>query len=332
MCHAYIPHTGAGAETSLHDLLRAAVDAGHTVDVLLSQNRGASERYELDGVRVHPFVDTGDPFRWFGTDDNSPHVVVSQLQNTNRAAVLARMYHIPHVQVIHNDMDPTRHYLRLGPADLVVYNTEWVQKSLEAWLWSNDHAVPSNATVIHPPVRVEDYELPAGTKGDRITLINMYPQKGSDVFYELARRMPDRKFLGICGHYGDQVIQDLPNIELIGPIRPDRMVDEVYARTKVLLVPSHYESYGRVAIEAACAGIPVIASTAHGLVEALGENGTCLDRSDVDAWEAELTKLLSPRGWSAASKRSKAVAANLTTEADLGRFVKELEAVAKVRV
>lgn len=332
MTHAYVPRTGAGAETTLHDLLRAAVAAGHTVDVLLSQNRGPAEVYELDGVRVHPFVDTGDPFRWFGSDDNSPHVVVSQLQNTNRAAVLARMHGIPLVHLVHNDMSPTRNYIRLGPCDLVVYNTAWVQKSVEEWLWTNDLAVPSNATVIHPPVRVEDYELPPGTKGDRITLINMYPQKGADLFYELARRMPDRKFLGVCGHYGDQVIQDLPNAELIGPVRPDRMRDEVYARTKVLLVPSHYESYGRVAIEASCAGIPVVASTAPGLVEALGENGTCLDHTDVDAWEAALTKVLSPRGWSAAAKRSKAVAAGLTTEADLERFVKELETVAKVRV
>lgn len=331
MSHAYVPYTGAGAETTAHDLLRAAADAGHRVDVLLSENRGPAKPYDVDGVHVFPHVDTGDPFRWFGTDDD-PDVVVSQLQDTTRAAVLAGMHHIPHVHLIHNDMPHTRHAIQRGPSDLVVYNARWVADEVERWLQFVAEQTPPRSIVVHPPVRPDLYRTDG--PGDYITQVNLFTgTKGPDLFYALAQRFPDRKFLGVMGAYGDQLIRDLPNVELVGPFEPEQMAEKVYARTKVLLMPSTYESYGRAAVEACCAGRPVIAARTPGLLEALGEHGTCIDREDVAAWEAELRKLLSPRGWAAAAKRSKAIAAGLDTVGDLARWVEALESVArKVRV
>lgn len=331
MSHAYVPYTGAGAETTAHDLLRAVVDAGHRVDVLLSENRGPSQPYEVDGVHVHPHSDTGDPFCWFGTADE-PDVVVSQLQDTTRAAVLARMHQVPHVHLIHNDMWHTRHAIQRGPSDLVVYNTQWVADEVGRWLLFTADQTPPRSVVVHPPVRPERYRVDG--PGDRITQVNLFTgTKGPDLFYEMARRLPDRKFLGVLGAYGQQDIRDLPNVELCGPFEPAEMAEKVYARTKVLLMPSTYESYGRCAVEACCAGLPVIAARTPGLIEALGEDGTCINRDDPDAWEAELRKLMTPRGWSAAAKRAKAIADGLDTDGDLARWVEALEQVArKVRV
>lgn len=332
MTHLYVPGTGAGAQTTLHDLLRPLAAAGHSVDVLLTGDRGyAVAPYELDGINVFPHVDTGDPFRWFGTDDNQPDVVISQLESTIRAAVLCDMHKVPHVQLLHNDMMATRHHVQHGPSDLVVYNSDWVRHAVEEWLLFVADSVPPRGITIHPPIRVQDYQLDG--PGDRITQVNLFTgTKGPDLFYDLARRMPDRKFMGVIGAYGDQLIQDLPNVDLVGPFPPDQMLEKVYARTKVLLMPSSYESYGRAAVEACCAGLPVIASRTPGLIEALGEQGTCIDRGDVDAWEAELRKLLSPRGYGAAVKRAKAIAAALATDDDLAGWVDELEKVAKIGV
>lgn len=326
MTHGYVPDTPAGAETALHNLLRAAVDAGHTVDVQLSENRRAGAvPYVVDGVTVHPYLDTGGPFRWIGTADRHPAVLVGQLQNINRAAALGAAYRIPVVHVVHNNMDHTRHAIRVGPSDLVVYNTEWVRDSITGWLDDFELARPRREMVVHPPVRVDEFRQ--AKPGDRITLVNLNDHKGSPVFYELARRMPDRRFLAVVGSHGEQIISALPNVDIIGPINPAEMADKVYARTKVLLMPSAYESYGLAAIEASAGGIPVLASHAPGLREALGDDGTFLDRDDIDGWEAALRKVLSPRGWAAASKRSLAVAARLSTDADLERWVKELEAL-----
>lgn len=327
MTHAYIPHTGAGAEVAAHGLLRALAAAGHTVDVLLSENRGPAEPYELDGVRVWPFVDTGDPFRWVGESaTDRADVIVSQLQNTIRAAVLASIHRIPHVHLIHNDMAHTRNQVARGPANLVVYNTRWVRASIEARL-----ADVPRGIVVHPPVRAADFG--GVTVGDCVTQVNLFAEtKNPGLFYRLADRFPDRAFLAVLGAYGVQDVRERPNVEFVGPFPPAEMAGQVYARTKVLLQPSTYESYGLVSVEACAAGVPVIASCAPGLAEALGAHGTCVDVADVDAWEAELRKLLSPRGFAAGVKRAKAVAAALTTEADLTRWVTELEHVARTRV
>ncbi|WP_262928542.1 glycosyltransferase family 4 protein [Streptomyces sp. CBMA152] len=52
------------------------------------------------------------------------------------------------------------------------------------------------------------------------------------------------------------------------------MREHVYSRSRVILMPSLYESWGRVAVEAFASGIPVIAHTTPGLVESMGEAGS----------------------------------------------------------
>ena len=85
---------------------------------------------------------------------------------------------------------------------------------------------------------------------DRITLINLCENKGARLFWALAARMPKTQFLAVKGAYGTQIVQDLPNVEVQEHVPGDQMRDKVYARTRVLLVPSSYESWGRVAVEA----------------------------------------------------------------------------------
>jgi len=67
----------------------------------------------------------------------------------------------------------------------------------------------------------------------------------------------------------------------------------VLRQAHIVLMPSNYESYGRVAVEAACAGIPAIVHPTEGLLEALGEAGIYCDRDDIPAWKAEIDKLYS---------------------------------------
>jgi len=111
------------------------------------------------------------------------------------------------------------------------------------------------------------------------------------MFYELAARNPDIQFLGVKGGYGEQMIEDLPNVT----IQENTTIfgDDVYSRTKVLLMPSKYESFGRTAIEAAASGIPTIAHPTPGLIESLGDGGLFCDRTDVDLWDKTLKELMS---------------------------------------
>jgi len=156
--------------------------------------------------------------------------------------------------------------------------------------------------------------------------------KGAEVFYELAERLPNQKFLGVQGGYGVQVLDDLPNVELLEHLPPDRMRDEVYARTRVLLMPSAHESYGRTGVEAMASGIPVIAHPTDGLREALGSAGVFVDRDDIDGWETLLRKLLDGRRWRHASARARQRVTELDPAADIDAWCDRVERLAERRV
>lgn len=104
-------------------------------------------------------------------------------------------------------------------------------------------------------IRIENF---AGT-GDAITLVNANVNKGVHQFIELAKRMPSRKFLAVRPYYGELWIPPSPsNIEWVSF---ENDVREILKRTRILLLPSYYESFGRIAVEAMYNGIPVIYSS-----------------------------------------------------------------------
>ncbi|WP_237330113.1 glycosyltransferase family 4 protein [Streptomyces sp. BA2] len=327
MLHAYPPAHNAGAEWAAHSLLRELAARGHTVDVLLSQAAETKDTYEIDGVSVHPHRGKADPGRWMRGPGRA-NVIVTHLENTPRASVLGELNRIPVVHLLHNTFEKSKSWLVKGSPTLAVYNTAWMQADAEAWwrIHRGDRPMPWGITV-HPPVAVADY---SATPGDRITLINLTEEKGAKVFYALAERMPRRKFLGVIGGYGNQVVrEDLPNVEIVPHTPGDRMAKDVYARTKILLAPSSYESYGRVAVEAMCSGIPVIAHPTPGLMESLGEAGSFCDRDDLEAWEAAIRQLTAPTTYRQASKAAAARAAGLDPEAELDLWCVAMEGVAK---
>lgn len=313
MLHLYTPYHNAGAEMMAHAMLRALASAGHQVDATLSRDHPEIVApYEIDGVRVHPRQDKSDPIRHIG---QGVDVIVTHLECADRAVFLGRQYGVPVIFLSHNTNQMTQETLARNPT-FVVYNTAWMREDLRS-------TVPS--MIVHPPVSVEDYRV---KPGGAITLINVSARKGADTFYALAERFPGRHFLGVTGAYGIQDIRERSNVEILDHVQGPQMPATVYRRTKILLVPSVYESYGRVAIEAACSGIPVIAHPTPGLREALGDSGIYADRDDIDGWEREIRRLLTPRGWAATSQRVTARAAELDPTDELARWVTAAEEVA----
>lgn len=331
MLHLYAPHHNAGAETTAHELLRRLVDRGHEVVVQLSMAHPMFHTgpYVYEGVRVFPYVDKVDPLRWVEGDD-PPDLIVAHLSDVLRASVLGEMFKIPVVVLLHNGHVKSFADLRHG-AGLVVYNTEWVRSAAELW-WSEWMSVPPpSGLVVRPPVWPERYRVrPPSAHNGCVTLVNLFEEKGSAVFYELAARFPRQRFLGVRGAYGTQDIRDgFPNVEIIPHVAAHDMPALVFARTRVLLMPSRYESYGRVGVEAACSGIPTVAAPTEGLVEALGDGGTFVPVGDMDGWERELRGLLAARRWNEASRRAAGVVDGLDPGGDLDRWAGAVESLVK---
>lgn len=326
MVHGYPPYHNAGGEMTMHTPLAHLAARGHHVDVLLSRPQpGLSAPYEIDGVWVHPHRTIGDPFIWF--EDRNVDVVLTHLENTTRAAALCSRYKVPLVQVIHNDHVWTKGCYRRGPVQLAVFNTVWMQQAYHEFWGRAMAGPPPPSVVIHPVVDPALYS--AAQHGKAITLINLNEAKGGELFWELARRLPNKAFLGVTGAYGSQVLGEASNVTVLPTQRPADMAAAVYARTKVLLMPSGYESYGRTAIEAAYNGIPTIAHPTPGLQEALGPAGTFVDRDDVDGWVAAIKYLLSPRGFARKSQQALSLAAGLDPQAQLDQFRSAIEGVVR---
>jgi glycosyltransferase involved in cell wall biosynthesis len=262
LLHKYPPVHGAGAEWMAHSLFRALAARGHHVTVLVP----GVEPLDFDGVKVR----RPDPAVFAGAD-----VLVTHLDLTRRAVDEARRVACPVVHLVHNHRQFTHHGVMPEDADLVVVNSEWIRRRFSHW--------PGPLEVIHPPVDVDDYDVPQHTE-DRVTLVNLAwaPEKGGRLFWDLAAALPHRQFLGVRGAYGRQAEGDLGNVVVLDN-GPD-MANRVYARTKLLLMPSGYESWGRCAIEAACSGIPTVANPTEGLVEALGGAAVWRTLDDFDGW------------------------------------------------
>jgi glycosyltransferase involved in cell wall biosynthesis len=257
----YLPEHRRGAEVTLHLVLQALHARGYECTVMVEHAKQPEQT--IDGIRVVERR-TGDAAGLPSRAD----VVLAQLDARWSGMKLAARHRHPFVYYMHIGATPRSHLS--GHPDLTVFSSRFLEQR-HPWI------TPS--LVVHPPIRAADYRTEPGTA---ITLVNLTEEKGAPLFWDLAGRLPARQFLAVRG-WGPQLVPSTvpSNVDVIGPLDDMRAA---YSRTRVLLAPTVYESFGRVPLEAAISGIPTIAHPADGLREALGEAAVWVDRDDADAW------------------------------------------------
>ena len=310
--HYWAPQHFAGSELFGQNLLKYLQSRGHEVQVVAVQEYDAPQTWDFDGISV---------IRPIGLEtwsdvlkQTNPDVILTHHHPTPYAQAFALQQHIPVVQIIHNNHGVADQYLS-GGGDMIIYNTEYLQNQFQA-------KYPQyKSVVLHPPVFAEQH---ATTPGDMVTLINLNEHKGSKILYELANRMPDVQFLAVEGGHGIQIYEQWDNITF--QAQTTDMKNDVWARTKVLLMPSIYESYGMVGVEAMASGIPVIANPTFGLQESLGYAGTFVNRDSVSQWEEEIRRLLNNNHlWERKSKLAKRRSAQLDPYVELASVADKIE-------
>jgi glycosyltransferase involved in cell wall biosynthesis len=163
-------------------------------------------------------------------------------------------------------------------ADYAIYNTETSAKE-----WGEPDAL-----VFHPPIN----PLPKrkNFNGDAYTVLSSLVNKGVQVVLELAKRYPDKRFIIVRSPaeptHGfrdlEKIAKKIPNIELHPRVAPEE-VYKYLEQTRILLVPSRYETYGMSAIEAAGYGIPSVHVDTPHVREGIGDAAILVPPLDVEA-------------------------------------------------
>lgn len=291
----------------LEELLVPLQNRGHQVDVYLAKGPGGAA-YDYRGLTVHR---RGADWHRAAIDAD---VLVTHLDQTSEVVGVACVLDKPVVQVLHNTHAPTKMWANCK-ADLLVFNSEWMAK---------DFNMPG--IVVRPPVWAKDYAVENTEGRQYVTLINSSYRKGGLMLAMMAAKMPGIKFLVVEGAYGEQLHSNLPNVTTLS--HGSMPMQTVYANTRILLMPSEYESWGRVGVEAMASGIPVIAAPTPGLLESLGDAGIFHEWDNLQRWISTTYNLIGDeRMYTAASERSYKRSAELDPTEDINRFVEAVESL-----
>jgi D-inositol-3-phosphate glycosyltransferase len=170
---------------------------------------------------------------------------------------------------------------------------------------------PARLWVVLPGVDADLFRpaAPGEPRSDRPYVVvagRLEPLKAPDLAVAAVAAVPAdlRPELVIAGgasteHAGyEHELEDLAarldlDVRFLGP-RTRTGLAALLRDSRLVLVPSHSETYGLIALEAAASGVPVVAAASGGLRESVvdGVTGVVLDSRDPARWGETLTRLL----------------------------------------
>ncbi len=325
-----IPDHLAGAERALHETLEWLASRGHECCVL--PRNGPFVTREIDGVRVMGQRQPGQAAKLLAQSD----VCFTQMEDSMTAQLLAFETQTPLVFYAHSPTQLEGLGMLPGAVALVVNNSKHVANANDWW--------PGESMILHPPVFPDRYRVEPN--GSCVTLVGLSHRKGVMQFLRAARDLPAVQFLGVQGAYDDQILDaggiinwergerrgNLATPENIKSGPPLADMRPVYANTRVLLVLSEHESWGRVANEAMVSGIPVIAHPTPGLLECCGEAAVFVDRDKSARLAAQIAGIIDNEPiWRGFSEASLKRAAELDPTPQLRRLERKLKAIVKAK-
>ena len=216
----------------------------------------------------------------------------------NRAlkiAVRALGGDMPIIVVAHNYQ--TQHFHR---ADACFCITEHARKHLiESGIAAEKlFFMPNMVRLDSPPRARSTYRSPPAIG----TMARMVPKKGVDVYIEALAIVKSRglKFRAVIGGGGELESDLRAQVTSLGLDNDIKFIgwvgdkDAFYAGLDMFVLPSHYEAFGIVVIEAMAAGVPIVSTDAIGPREILREHhdGLFVPRDDATAMADAIGTLL----------------------------------------
>jgi len=307
LLHAYVPFWNAGSEVCCHTVNKLLVANDH--EVWVGVPGYPSKIYE----GVHMF-DLNDRALLHSLMLNTD--VISTHSYREQGIKLSKQYGIAFMDWFHGGTYTakarTSGALNDNPMYWAVFNSQSLLKSFSEINESKYH-------ILRPPVNWHDYEVTEEYKPIYVTLSNLNENKGGQILIDIAKAAPEIKFLGVRGSYWKQ-IED-PTVKNIRYMNNTPRIKDVYAITKILIMPSKDETWGRTVVEAMSSGIPVIVSPTPGLRECCEDSALFVERTDIDEWVRLIRRLVNDKAfYDEYSERGKIRARQLEPTHDLEMF------------
>ncbi|MGH3055143.1 MAG: glycosyltransferase, partial [Gaiellaceae bacterium] len=164
-----------------------------------------------------------------------------------------------------------------------------------------------DATVIHPPVDVGDFDpSPAKEPGHFLWVHRLVPYKHPELVAEAFRDLPYRLTMVGVGPLEHSVRQALPpNVELRGWVARDELV-RLYGQASGFIHVGE-EDFGITMVEALAAGAPVVALDAGGARDIVrnGVDGVLIEQAELGPLRAAVRSVAETE-WDPAELRSRA--------------------------
>jgi glycosyltransferase involved in cell wall biosynthesis len=281
---AYVPNMKAGAEITTHETNKQLLKDGFEVTVIV-------QHYivdQLDGVKI---------IRASG-DDYDDYPEAKDALSRASAVCIQNLYYDVGLNIAKKYRKPICYFIHATSRgkDFFGYAGSWpIYIVYNSWSMRADILANYKSYVLKPYVDISRFQPLMAAAGSAnknyITLINLCKDKGGELLIALARAMPEFQFLGVQGGYGQQISDNtVSNITYMS--KTDK-IEEVYAKSRIVLMPSVLETWGRVAVEAMAAGVPVIINDLEGMREACGEASLVAKIDDIGEWIRLIRRLQS---------------------------------------
>jgi glycosyltransferase involved in cell wall biosynthesis len=313
LLHAYVPFWNAGSEVCAHTVNRLLVQKGHEVWV------GAPGYPYRVYEGVHLF------------DSNNRLLLHSIMRYAHtlgthsfrdRCLKLSEMYGVAFIDWFHGGTY-TGNVRDAEKPD--TYTNIWSVFNSTSLMTAHKNVNEEKMHILRPPVDWHEYEVqPRLHQRKYVTLSNLNENKGGHILIDIAKAAPEIEFLGVRGSYWKQIEdKSVPNLTYIDNTPK---IKEVYAVTKILIMPSEAETWGRTAVEAMSSGIPVVASPTPGLKECCEDAALFVTRTNIDEWVRIIRRLANDQSfYNEYANRGRARAKQLEPTHDLEMFLEWYE-------
>ncbi len=294
-----------GGEVWLMDMMSGLQNRGHSVSLLCRPGTELAENAILKGFDVHPMRIAGDfdPFvirnaRRLMAEKKIDVICTNMDKDLRFAGIAAKLAHVKGI-VPSREIDyPLKNKISYRVAynflaTRIIVNSEATrQTTLKNAPWLD----PRRLRVIYKGIDISKYDTPSGNAGRRrefgiedgapiVTFVGQLDERKGIRYLLEAWGIVSRKFssakllMAGAGPMKTQIeefrrLRDLQSSIILAGFRKD--VPDILLQSSMLVLPSLWEGFGYVLVEAMAAGLPVVATRTSSIPEIVVDKETGL--------------------------------------------------------